>query len=61
MKMNYILTKKNILAVFGEVKQTIDTPTTITILMNTENAATAVEVRCVDQQENSLMKMLYTL
>jgi len=57
----YIKKKKNILVGFGEVKQTFNTPTTITILVNIVNAFTAVAVRCVDQQEYSLMKTLYIL
>ena len=51
---------KNIL-VFFVVKQIVNTPTTTAILINTENAHTAVAVECVDQYEYSLIKILFIL
>jgi hypothetical protein len=54
-----LVKKKNILVDFGEVKQTVNTPTTITILKNIANAPTAVAIGCLDQQEYSLKKTLY--
>jgi hypothetical protein len=48
--------KKNI-PVFGEVKQTINIPIIIDRLVKRPNAPTAVAVRCLDQQEYSLMKI----
>jgi len=48
--------KENILVVFGEVKQTMNTPTTITRLRNTKNAPKPAEVGYLDQQEESLIK-----
>ncbi len=51
---------KNILVSFV-VNQTVNTPTTITRLVNTENAPTAVAVGCLDQHEYSLIKILFIL
>ncbi len=51
---------KNILVSFV-VNQTVNTPTTIARLVNTENAHTAVSVGCVDQHEYSLIKILFIL
>ncbi len=51
--------KKNLPVAFGEVRQTTNTPTVITRLVKKANAPTAVAVRCVDQHEYSLMKILY--
>jgi hypothetical protein len=57
----HIEEKKNILFIFGEVKQTINTSIVITMQINTANTHTAVAVRCVDQYEYSLIKIQYTL
>jgi len=50
---------KNILVAFGEVRQTINTPTVIARLVKRANAPTFVAVRCLDQYEYSLMEILY--
>ncbi len=49
---------KNILVSFV-VKITINTPRTIAIIVNKENAHTAVAVGCPDQHEYSLIKILF--
>ncbi len=51
----------NILVVFA-VRQTINTPTTITIRINTQNAHdAAIVVRCTEHHEDSLIKILFIL
>ena len=60
-EMICILRKTEHILVVFVVKQIVNTPTTITRLVNTENAHTAVAVGCLDQHEYSLMKTLLIL
>ncbi len=53
--------KKYLLAAFGVVRDTINTPRAIDKLMNRPNAPTALSVRCVDHQEYSLFRILFLL
>jgi len=53
--------KKNIPVAFGEVKQTVNIRILIAIIVNAANAPAAIEDRCRDQCENSLIKTFYIL
>jgi hypothetical protein len=52
-----ILRKTEHILVSFVVKQTVNIPTTITRLVNTETTHTAVAIGCVDQHEYSLIKI----
>ncbi len=53
--------KKSIPVTFDEVKQTVNVPILIAIIVNTANAPAPVEDRCRDQNEYSLIKTFYIL
>ncbi len=50
---------KSIPVDFGEVRQTINIPIAIARHMDRTDILTAVAVRCIDQQEYSLLKRLF--
>jgi hypothetical protein len=56
-EMICILRKTEHILVSFVVKQTVNIPTTITRLVNTETTHTAVAIGCVDQHEYSLIKI----
>jgi len=51
--------KTTIPVAFGEVRQTVNTPTSIVRIMKRMNTPIDVSLGCVDQQEYSLMKILF--